>query len=932
MTYGEPVNVRADRPEGACIVLEIEGPAPDRQDLLDRSNAILACPFADLQTFAQLVAMGDDPRSAAWRISVNERRDGVTRLEMIAAESLLTPFEQALACRAVAAAFCKQDIALNAGSRQDHGNAPGLASVDFGYIGAEGSRAELDILGAINPSRLARAVAQVAEIWSGRDQPVTALVIGNVNGRPEIQSCSATGETIALRGSANAADIMCCIETPGAQAEAGAMFRASLVGEMTTLNYAGRRINICGCAILRRKAALTVFVRQSSKGTALTLISGRRGLPAELANWFLSDIDALLSGTEPCNQDVLPSIRKRRKMRGPKRENTRAAIALLRSIGTLWQGFEITCLKYPDRIALHDDKRNVDYATLRDHALRLGATLVTSTAPMAPVALLCEHGAIMVTAMLATLAAGRPYVPLDPDYPKAYLAYMLKASGATQLLSDPINRDLAAQIAPEGCDVEWLNAEPKGEPAIGMPHEAASPNDPAYILFTSGSTGTPKCVVQSHQNVLLQIRNHINVIGIEPKDRISVVSSFSFDASVTDTYGALLSGAMLVPVNARRLGLAQVARCMQKQAVSVWHSTPTVFRHMVDALDGHQCLPKMRCVILGGEPVFARDVSAIAHHCASDVKFVNGYGATEASFITQNTLRVADYDGPDIVPIGWPIAGFDVDLVDASGHTVPVIGELTVSTSHFAIDSSETAKGQMVCHRTGDLARFDPDTGFSYIGRCGPQIKLRGYRIDPAQIEQILRRQHGVSDVCVIVRSDPHVPDSEVLCAYIAIQGAPPRKAALAQAVQTQLPAYMVPTYYTFLPNLPLTQSGKIDRKRMPDPDLTPDPAELDHYMASSTLLHDGLRHLFGIENYNPEATFFDLGLTSLSLAILHAYLTSRTDIPLSLIDLFELGTPTKVIQMLNSGGAETRDGSQTDTLVSMRTHLKKRRRKRADL
>ena len=232
-------------------------------------------------------------------------------------------------------------------------------------------------------------------------------------------------------------------------------------------------------------------------------------------------------------------------------------------------------------------------------------------------------------------------------------------------------------------------------------------------------------------------------------------------------------------------------------------------------------------------------------------------------------------------------------------------------------------------HATKDLARFDPHSGFSHIGRKGAQIKLRGYRIDPTEIEQILARQPGIGDVCVAIRPDPRQPDTDVLCAWLAVRGRKPRKAALSQAVKAQIPAYMVPTYYTLLPSLPLTQSGKIDRHRMPDPDIAPDPGT---EVSRSAPLNQALETLFGLRRYDPDVSFFDLGLTSINMMRLHAHLAEHAGSELSLVDLFDLGTPAKLAARLAAAAEGGMNPAGDDNSVAdIRARLKKRKQKRVE-
>lgn len=896
--------VRFDRPIAAAGVLR------------DQAALRLASAFPDLGLDARLIALASDPGAAILRLAADPITSPKPCLTITAARSLLSPFDLALVCRVlVDVALGRDGAPLPPAPEFAAAVHPGCSSYDFGYPAASGVRAETVIADQFDPDAIGIAVAQAVAIWTGQDRAALAVLNGNAAGRAVPHLCNSDGSAVPMRGTAEGADFLCCIETK--YDELDPVFRAALFGGKVEVAHG--EIAIQSAALVRPDTALTVLARADGRNTALSVFSGRKGLPVPLVDWFLRDVAALLSGTDPQDRDALPSIRNRRASQGPTRI---PKAELAERIDTLWTGVEAACRAYPERIALRDGDRVIDYATLRLQTRAVCAALASDNRP---IGLLFEHGCGMVMAMLAALAAGRTYVPLDPDYPRARLAHMLEASRVSQLLCDPALGALARDIAPAGCAIM-----PSGDMAdIEAPPPASrptAPDDTAYILFTSGSTGTPKRVAPSHRNVLMQIRNHVAALSITPRDRVSVVSSFCFDASVTDTYGALLTGATLVPASARRLGLVDVARTVRDQQVSVWHSTPTAFRHMLGGLKEAPGFPHLRAVLLGGETVFAHDVQAAARHCAADVLFVNGYGATEASFITQNPVTASEFQHGDIVPIGWPIPGFTVDLADESGRPTPVCGEMIVTSAHYTTEA--TVPDSSDHHATKDLARFDPHSGFTHIGRKGAQIKLRGYRIDLAEIEQILARQPGIGDVCVAIRPDPRQSGSDVLCAWLEVQGRKPRKATLAQAVLAQLPAFMVPTYYTLLPSLPLTQSGKIDRRQMPDPDTAPDPGTA---VSSSAPLNQALEELFGLRCYDPDLSFFELGLTSLSLAQLHANLAKHTGTKLSLVDFFDLGTPAKLAARLAAAADGGMDlAADDDSVTSIRARLKKRKQKRA--
>lgn len=218
-----------------------------------------------------------------------------------------------------------------------------------------------------------------------------------------------------------------------------------------------------------------------------------------------------------------------------------------------------------------------------------------------PVGLLLPRGAAAVAAILGTLGAGASYVPLDPAYPRARLLHMARHSGVTAILTDASDASDALETSARLLRIEDAGT---GELCDG----ARGPDDPAYVLYTSGSTGLPKGVVQCERNLLHCVENQITALGITSEDRLSLLASLSFDAAIPDVFPALLSGAALVMLDVAQLGPAGLAAALAEYRVTVYHSTPTVYRYLLKALGPDGRLPDVRAVLLGGEPVSRSDV------------------------------------------------------------------------------------------------------------------------------------------------------------------------------------------------------------------------------------------------------------------------------------------------------------------------------------
>lgn len=541
--------------------------------------------------------------------------------------------------------------------------------------------------------------------------------------------------------------------------------------------------------------------------------------------------------------------------------------------------------RFAEQVARHGDRTAVagpvDW-TYNDLAAAAGG--VAKAVPGRVTALLLPHGPQMMAAILGSLAAGSAYVPLDPGYPADRLAYMVDDCGADAILADESTLDLARRLrgdrpADSVVDVQRLDPAP-------LPEKHIEPDTVAYVLYTSGSTGRPKGVVQNHRNVVFAATNHINNFRLTPVDRVGVLTSFSFDMAVTDTFSALLCGAAAVPVDVRALGPANLADALQEYGVTVYHSTPTVYRQLLQAL-GERRLPGVRAAVLGGEDVTSADVAAFWRHFADDGVFVNGYGATEISFIAQDHL-VAMPDGVR-VPVGRPLDGIEV-LLDGgpdAGEDAES-GEIVVRSRYLALGYvgrpfPEQADGRRE-YRTGDLARRLPDGRLVHLGRADRQVKIRGNRVEPAEIEAALRELSGVDNAAVVAR------DAE-LHAYLT-GPKPPGLADATRALAARLPAYMVPRTVTVLESLPLTPTGKVDLAGLPRPQVPVRPQVPRPRTPVEEKVCTAWAAELGLPEVGPDDNVFDLGADSLLLAAVQMRLERELAVRIPLARMVEFPTP----------------------------------------
>ncbi|HEV2843425.1 MAG TPA: amino acid adenylation domain-containing protein, partial [Thermoanaerobaculia bacterium] len=469
---------------------------------------------------------------------------------------------------------------------------------------------------------------------------------------------------------------------------------------------------------------------------------------------------------------------------------------------------------------------SLTYGELDARADRLaGHLLALGVGPDVPVALHLERSPALVVAILAVLKAGGCYLPLDPDYPAARLERMLAASGAPVLLSERRLADRLAATAARRVDLDEIEPLLAQAPPGRGPCRAA-PGHLAYLLFTSGSTGAPKGVMVTHRAIVNHMLWMQAAFPLKPGDRVLQKTPASFDASVWEFFAPLLAGACLVLARpGGHRDPAYLAAVLVEHGVTVLQVVPTLLRLLLEE-PGFAAAPGLRRVFCGGE---ALPPELQARFAASlKAELVNVYGPTEATI--HATSWIARGEAGDRVPIGRPIANARIHLVEENGDLAPagVPGELWVGGAGLArgylADPAQTAErfvpdpwsgqpGERL-YRTGDRARLREDGHCEFLGRLDHQLKLRGYRVEPAEIEATLRQAAAVREAVVVARG---FGDDLRLVAYIVPAVAEDAVPDLGGFLRERLPEPMVPSRFVLLDALPLTPSGKVDRGALPE-------------------------------------------------------------------------------------------------------------------
>ena len=528
-------------------------------------------------------------------------------------------------------------------------------------------------------------------------------------------------------------------------------------------------------------------------------------------------------------------------------------------------------------VALEQGGDSRDYATLLGEADALASRLVAAgVTPGSVVAVCLPRGIAQVTALLAAWRAGAAYCPLDPAWPEARLAALIAELGAAALVTD---RSGIAGATPV--------VAPEGEARADFTPASVSADDIAYVIFTSGSTGKPKAVEVSHGNFAALVAWHNEAFKVGAGTRTSHLAGLGFDASAWEVWPTLAAGGTLALVDdATRLDAAALKDWLGAHKIEVAFA-PTALAEPMVAMDW-PADTSLRVLLTGADKLTVRPKAG------QPFAFVNNYGPTESTVVATSGLVAPDGEG--LPPIGRAIAGTTIHLLDAGGQAIAdgEEGEIWIGGAQVARgyrgDPALTAE-RFVTHpeygrlyRTGDLGARLPSGEIAFRGRVDQQVKLRGHRIEPAEIAAQLNRLASVETSAVVLREGE-------LVAYIVPAG-PVTATALSAALAEVLPDYMVPSRFAKLPALPLNASGKLDTGALPNPlacalEDEAAPQRAPASPAEARLL-DIVREVIGRADIGVEDDFFQMGGHSLLGTQVVVRARDAFGVELTLFHLFE--------------------------------------------
>lgn len=547
--------------------------------------------------------------------------------------------------------------------------------------------------------------------------------------------------------------------------------------------------------------------------------------------------------------------------------------------------FETVVELYPDNIAVSENNREITYRELNESANRLANSILAriEEGDLSPIPFLLEYGESSIVTLLALSKTGRPFVSLNPSFPLERNNLILADIGAKLLVTDSHHRSMAEPLRATEKELIILDIDsldPSASPK--NPGIIIAPNDLLNISYTSGSSGKPKGGISNQLYWTYQMRFLVNEWFVSPDDRLPLLSNFSFGASLSPILNAFFSGAQLCLFDFKKENLVDTIDWLNNKKITVMRAIPSTFRTIFGEMQDSTILEHLRIIALAGEPVSRHDVALFRAHTKDNCILHHQLASTEAGYLTRYLVDHLTTVDEEILPVGYPIAGKELMLLDGDGKLVEhgQVGEIVVKSRYlrsgywnqpvlseekFQPDPDDS-EGRILY--TGDMGRRRDDGALVFLGRKDNMIKVRGFRIETGEVELALQKHPVIKEVVVIGRAHPHAPENKQLVAYVV----PHRNKSVGSRelrlfLAKKIPDYMIPSLFTFLDAFPLNSNGKLDRQLLSKVD-TKRPNLSNQYVEPKNNLEIRLttiwEELLGISPIGILDNFFELGGDSL--------------------------------------------------------------------
>lgn len=601
--------------------------------------------------------------------------------------------------------------------------------------------------------------------------------------------------------------------------------------------------------------------------------------------------------------------------------------------------FEEQVAQYPDSIAVHFEGRELTFAELDARANQLAHYLQKrGVKPETVVGLCVDRSLETVIGLLGILKANGAYMPLDPHYPLDRLQYMIEHSHVHNVVTMSSLREHLPDFDGEYIYLDQHQddiSKQKNTP----PKTETTEKNLAYIIYTSGSTGQPKGVMLTQEGLINLVQAQIKVFDVQPTSRVLQYASFSFDASVSEIFMALISGATLYMISRETmLSQSSLLDALRSNEITTVTLPPSILAVLPEAE-----LPNLKTIISAGEAC----TKNIVNRWGKTRRFINAYGPTESTVCTTANV-VDDRVLSDNIPIGTAIDNLHVYVVDADMNPVPigVPGELLIggigvargyferpdlTASKFIPNPWADAPGERV-YRSGDLVRFLTNGKIEFLGRIDHQVKIRGLRVELGEIENTILEHPKVKNAVVLARR-VKTGETRLAAYYMSTDSQEIKFEEMSSFMKKKLPPYMVPSAFMRMDDFPLTQNKKIDRRSFPDPFLKQMLNRKDIVKPKNDIertIADAWSKVLDLKQISIHDNFFEIGGHSLMMVKLHANLEQVLDTKFSVVELFQYPTiATQAKFLINSKkenlatqNAQMRAVRQRNQIMAQRSRL----------
>ncbi|QGQ96118.1 amino acid adenylation domain-containing protein [Paenibacillus psychroresistens] len=591
----------------------------------------------------------------------------------------------------------------------------------------------------------------------------------------------------------------------------------------------------------------------------------------------------------------------------------------------LHEWFELQVERSPENTAIEFGNQKMSYRLLNEKSNQLAWLLINKgVVENQIVGVMVERSIEMIVGILAIVKAGGAYVPIDPNYPPERVSYLLRQAGISLLLSQSKWLDIIQSN--KLADLEILPLDqilPELNTSIDNLKFPYDPERLLYVLYTSGSTGQPKGVMVHTHSFVNLLQWFTSEFQLDEADRLLLIAPTSFDLAQKNLFSPLITGGTLVIYKPGVYDYKLMSAVIEQQQITRINCAPSAFYPLIDfnLSSGFTKLSSIRTVFLGGEPIQVNKLIPWTNSLTCQAEIANTYGPTECTDIA-TFYRIASKDirtGMSI-PIGKPIANAEAYVLDDDGNLLPrgLVGELYIggvglakgyyaadhlTEERFVFGNVGIHKQEMKLYRTGDLVRWGKDGNLEYLGRSDHQAKIRGFRVEPSEIENQLLQHPIVLEAVVLERLNDR--GDAALCAYI-ITNQPIGAESVKNFLLDRLPGYMVPEDIVFMSSFPLSPNGKLDRKSLAEPDASryiASSAEMDTDVANQTEieLSEIWKKVLAHDRFGLNDPFFEVGGNSISLMQLHALVERVYPDHIQITDLFTYATISKLAVFIDS-------------------------------